>query len=86
MAWQEVTTPRAARLADALEMYRKADAITRGCVVAALVGSNGPESWQAVERAHSERGERWKLETVERNLDAIMHTLRAAVGDEVVPT
>lgn len=80
--WHEVVNTPAGRLVDAMEMYRKADAVVRECVTAELLGCDTPESYDRLERAAIRQGsgsfDSQRLDVVNRNVAAILRTLRQA--------
>lgn len=80
--WHEVVNTPAGRLIDAMEMYRKADAVVRECVTAELLGCDTPESYDRLERAAVRQGagsfDSQRLDVVNRNVGAILWTLRRA--------
>lgn len=80
--WHEVVNTPAGRLVDAMEMYRKADAVVRECVAADLMGYDTPESYDRLERAAVRQGagafDSQRLDVVNKNVAAILLTLRQA--------
>lgn len=70
MAWQVATRTKEDRIAEALEMYRMADAIVRECVQAELCGCETPESYDRLERLAIKNGEK-SFES--RRLDRVNH-------------
>ena len=80
--WHEVINTPAGHLLDAMEMYRKADAVVRECVIAELLGCDTPESYDRLERAAVDHGSQsfdsQQLDVVNKNVGAIIWTLRRA--------
>jgi hypothetical protein len=80
--WIHVQQTPDAALADALEIYRKSDPITRECVTAQLLGCDTPLSFDRLEeqaiKAGSGSWEDHKHDAVIRNVNAIFHSLKAA--------
>lgn len=80
--WHEVANTPAGHLIDAMEMYRKADAVVRERVTAELLGCDTPESYDRLERAALRQGkgsfDDQRLDVVNRNTWAILWTLRRA--------
>ena len=88
--WADVISTPQARIVDALEMYRSADAVVRECVAAELLGCETPESYDSLERAAVMQGEgsfdSTKLEVVGKQVSAILWTLRQAGVPIAKPT
>lgn len=80
--WSEVVNTPAGRLIDAMEMYRKADAVVRECVTAELLGCETPESYDRLEGAAVRQGvgsfDAHRLDVVNRNVWSILWTLQNA--------
>ena len=80
--WTEVTSSPNARIADALESYRKADRVVREAVLAELLGHDTPDIYDRAERAALRQGEgsydELRLDMINRNVGAILHSLRCA--------
>lgn len=80
--WHEIVNTPAGRLIDALEMYRKADAVVREYVTAELLGCDTPESYDRLALAAVRQGagsfDSQRLDVVNRNVGAILWTLRQA--------
>lgn len=80
--WQEVKRTPGDHVLEALDLFRKADRVTRECVEALLLGCDTPESYDRLEQAALRCGkgsyEDLRLDAVGRNVDAIVRGLRFA--------
>lgn len=80
--WHEVPSTPADQLVAAMEIYRKSDAVVRDTVAATLLGFETPESYDRLERRAIREGvasfEQSKLDGVNRNVNAILDSLRRA--------
>lgn len=80
--WQEVPATPADQLIAAMEIYRKSPAVVRDTVAATLLGFDTPASYDRLERRAIQAGEssfeQSKLDGVNRNVGAILDSLRRA--------
>lgn len=80
--WQEVPSTPADQLIAAMEIYRKSPAVVRDAVAATLLGFDTPASYDRLERLAIREGvasfEQSKLDDVNRNVTAVLGSLRKA--------
>jgi hypothetical protein len=80
--WQEVPSTPADQLIAAMEIYRKSPAVVRDTVAATLLGFDTPASYDRLERLAIREGvasfEQSKLDDVNRNVDAVLQSLKRA--------
>ena len=80
MPFVEYTPTPISRLVDALEMYRKADPLTREYLAATLCGDDLPDDWHKLD-AYAGVGDPLavaRLDDVKRGAEAIRWTLEKA--------
>jgi hypothetical protein len=80
--WKEVASTPADRLVEAMEIYRKSPSVVRDAVAAELLGFDTPASYDRLERLAILNGqasfEQSKLDDVNRNVQAVLHSLKCA--------